>query len=209
MLIKFPEGMQYTPLLIGVCSDDGAMLCADSRTTCHTEDGFETDDTCKKLFRVNDRLILAVSGLFRASDRFIEPLVGQNCASLNTDSARDLIEEYLLGEIAVGNPVGERCYVLAGADADGMVCLETVSYNGEDGMIETDKQLGDEKGCYILMLPPNGWFDAKGWHERLEDVLEDNGTPLPERLRGFVAELEKISDMVGGRVKCELVKFST
>lgn len=202
MQIRFPEGMQYTSLLIGVCSEDGVMLCADSRTTFNTGAGFETDDTCKKLFRVNDRLVFAVSGLFGSSDRFIEPLVGRDCAALDIDSALDLIAEYLLGEIAVGNPVGERSYVLGGYDAEGCACLAMVNYNGEDGTISTDKQIGDDKGCYILMLPPNGWFDVKGWRARLESVLEDNSIPLPERLRAYVAELEKISDMVGGSVKC-------
>ena len=206
MRMEMPKGAQYTPLLIGVCNEEAAALCADSRATFFDGDGFKQDDNCRKIFKVNDGLLFGACGLFDNSELLVDPLVGQDCESLDVDAAKELAEAFILGELAAWGQTHERCYVMAGLDADGRHCLAYVRYNAEDGQIETEKQVGDEQGSYLLLLPPNAQEDSARWRERLEETLADNGAPLSVRLSGYVAEVSAVSELIGGTVKCVSVR---
>lgn len=202
MQIRMPNGSQYTPLLIGVCSKDGVLLCADSRTTFYNGEKFEKDDTCKKLFRINDNLLFGACGIFGENDRFIEPFVGKNLKYIGVNTATELVNDYLLGEMAVGHDLSDRSYLIAGKTKDGKYCLSHIRYNTSEQQIEIEKQIGDDHGCYFLMMPPNGYVDEQYWKEKLEEILSEKRGAISDRVSGYVDELKKISDLIGGAVKC-------
>lgn len=201
MQIRMPKGSQYTPLLIGVCSKDGVLLCADSRTTFYDGERFERDDTCKKLFQINDNLLFGACGIFGENDRFIEPFVGRNLKHIGVNTATELVNDYLLGEMAVGHGLSDRNYLIAGKTRDGKYCLSLIRYNANEQQIEIEKQIGDDHGFYFLMMPPNGYADEQYWKEKFELILSEEREPISDRVSGYVNELKEISELAGGAVK--------
>lgn len=202
MRIRMPKGTQYTPLLIGVCNQDAALLCADSRTIFYDGENFEKDDTCKKLFKLNENLLFGACGIFGENEILIEPFLNRGCKRLTFERGIELINDYLLGEIAIGHELTDRSYILVGKNRYGKFSLAHVSYNSADHQIEIAKQIGDDKGSYILMLPPNAIDEISFWKEKLEDALSEKEHNISYRMIGYVEEIEKISDLVGGNIKC-------
>lgn len=202
MRIRMPKGTQYTPLLIGVCNQDAALLCADSRTIFYDGENFEKDDTCKKLFKLNENLLFGACGIFDENEMLIEPFINRGCKMLTFERGIELINDYLLGEIAIGHELTDRSYVLVGKNRYDKFSLAHVSYNAADHQIEIAKQIGDDKGSYILMLPPNAIDEISFWKDKLEDVLSEKEHNISYRMIGYIEDIGKISDLVGGNIKC-------
>jgi len=201
MRIRMPKGSQYTPLLIGVCNKDSVLLCADSRTTFYDGEKFEEEDTCKKLFQLNDNLLFGACGVFGENEMLIEPFINKSTKMLTFERGIERISDYLLGEIAIGHELADRSYILAGKNRYGKYSIAHVSYNAADNQIETARKAGGKNGNYILMLPPNGLEKEDYWKERLEDVLAEKGI-LSDRLIEYAEELKGVSNLVGGDIKC-------
>lgn len=69
MGIYLPDNVLYTNFIIGFCNSREAMLFTDSRSIMKVENGYLVDDNCKKLFRINNRLIFAASGKFYKDEK--------------------------------------------------------------------------------------------------------------------------------------------
>lgn len=200
-LIEMKEGTQYTPLMIGVCGEEGVTLCADSRSVFFDGECFVADDRCRKIFRPNEHLLYGACGVFGENDTLVEPLAGRNVAELNVDMATDIVADYLIGEIGAGRTLYERSYVLGGLDADGLPCLSIISYNSKTGTVSTDITRTDGKSAYVLMLPPSAMANKAGWRAMFEELLADGSRVLPERMNVFIRELTHISELVGGELR--------
>ena len=201
MRIRMPKGSQYTPLLIGVCTKDSVLLCADSRTTFYDGEKFEEEDTCKKLFQLNDNLLFGACGVFGENEMLIEPFINKSTKMLTFERGIERISDYLLGEIAIGHELTDRSYILAGKNRYGKYSIAHVSYNAADNQIETARKAGGKNGNYILMLPPNGLEKEDYWKERLEDILAEKGI-LSGRLIEYAEVLKGVSNLIGGDIKC-------
>ena len=199
-MLELKEGYGYSPTLVAVCSEDGAVLCADSRMV--TVDGCEAVfiDTCRRIFKVNDKFLYGTAGMFPTDAMMVEPLVGQDCGKLNVTTAIRVVEDYLLEQKAVGS-LRESMYVLAGEDREGKMCVAVVSYNEDDDTIYTDRKYCNDKDIIWMSLSPIASLDTEHWHKRLTEILSaDNGAAVKDKVSAFVTELSRESMLIGGEI---------
>lgn len=206
-MLQLTEGYGYMPTLIGVCSKHGVILCGDSRMVTFIDDSVANIDDCRKIFKVNDRLIYGVSGMFPVDAKLVDPLVGKNCERLSLNAAMKAVEDYLLEQKAISE-IHECSYVLAGEDRGGRPCIVSVRYDEADDTIYTDRQFCMNKDVLWLSLPPAASQNEEYWRKRLTDILSaDDGLSTEMKVKTFVAELADVSDFVGGDIRCRTIRF--
>jgi len=199
MGIYLPDNVLYTNFIIGFCNSREAMLFTDSRSIMKVENGYLVDDNCKKLFRINNRLIFAASGKFYKDEKFEEPFKDSFYSGMNIDSACELIQEYLLGMKALGKIMMERTYVMCGFDNKDNICISYIRYNEDTDEIEEQRYYGFCSDQILAIYPP--MFQDKS--EELNNMIADYlNVELPEReVAYFIEKLSEESMLLNGNVK--------
>ena len=199
-MLKMEEGCGYTPTLVCVCGENGAIMCGDTRMVT-VEDGKAVFlDDCRKVFQVNDGLLFGACGMFPVDAMLVEPLAGKISERMNVDSVIKEAESYMLDRMSVGL-LRECGYVAAGKDRRGRSSIGWVRYSEEDDAIHTDKKIYEDHDLVGVYLPPAAASDEEKWQERLRELLEeDSGETLEAKLHRYIRELSSISFFVGDNV---------
>ncbi len=198
MQLELLEGYGYISSIVGICTKDGAILCSDSRMTAKVDGEIKVFDDCKKIFKVNDRLLFGASGFFKVNDRLIEPFVGLDCLSLNVDTALKAIEDYM-NNLRTSGDLHECAYVLCGEDDSGNYCIVTVRYDEKENNIFFGRRYGYDNVA-IHILPPSVESNKEKWIEALNDRVNDKSRRIEEQLVFFVYDISKVSDLTNDKI---------
>ena len=121
-------------VIVGICTQDHCTLFADCRRTRIDGDKREIDDTAKKLFRINDKVVFGVTGYIPDWETLSSPIDHQiGDPSINADTALQAVISYLkkntdkLLETSNG-----RTYVIGGINRNGELCIYSVNVSVED-----------------------------------------------------------------------------
>ena len=199
-MLELKEGYGYAPTLVCVCSDGGAVMCADSRMVTVKGDKAVFLDDCRRVFKVNERLLYGCAGMFPEDATLVEPLTGRKSERLNADNLAEYVNERMLEQMATGT-LRECVYVIAGLDRVGRMCVATVRYDEEEEAVHTDKAYCADGDVIFMNLPPAAAADDERWERRLRELLEDKGEETTGgRIAEFIRELAGVSKFVGGNI---------
>lgn len=192
MGIYLPNNVLYTNLIIGFCNSKNAMLFTDSRGIMKVDNGYLVYDNCKKLFRINNRLIIAASGKFFHDEMINEPFKDSFYSDLNIDGACELIQEYFLDMKALEKIMMERTYVLCGYDNQNNICIVYIRYNEDTDEIEEQRYYGSDSDRIVAIYPPMLQIKGEDLNNLLSEYLIASNGTLPER--EVIYFIEKLSE---------------
>ena len=105
--------------IITVCGMNYCMMTA-----------YETErDPCRKVYRINDKVIIGATGTFDAEENPLDPLLGKDARKLSLEDVSQIVEEYMVSHRDSISITQDRQYILAGQEFDDSFCIVTFDFS--------------------------------------------------------------------------------
>lgn len=188
MFITYPGTRKIMSVLIAICDRNIALLAADSRMSINsTEQSSEYyfDDSCHKVFKLNDRLMFGGAGVYERQEDLCAAFKGYELSALTLEHADKLIQGYMSKLMQRKTDLRNRCYILCGRNIDNEMCIYTYEY---------DVMLREEEVHYWNMSHE----DVCKLHVGLSPILTKRTDEYAEKLRAIMHREDTIQGLKNG-----------
>jgi len=86
---------------------------------------------CKKVYKINDRVLVGATGTFNIEDNPLDPLIGTHSKTISLEGTTKAIEDYLIDKRIDSSVAPDRKYIIAGKEYDGQFCIISVEFANE------------------------------------------------------------------------------
>lgn len=197
--------------VIGICGENFCSLIADERKTVNQGMGYRVvDDDFQKIFKINNRVLLGVSGLFGIEEKLTAPLdVYRDTRELSLRSVYKAVMSYLdRYRYQIHMP---RNYLVGGKDNKGRFCIYEVHFNVETQEAETVMRMPEPPNSNYAVscaLPHELARETETVLAEISDRITDSKRhdEMIEKVSDLILDLSELNGSIGKNV-CSLTVY--
>lgn len=198
-------------IVIGVCgrdfctlfSDNWNVLSDDSGRTVHTA-------SAKKVFRINDQLILGTTGVFDTDEDICGPVrILENSESLRLTDAGAALIQFMDQDHVRLQACEHRNYLLGGINLHGQLCMWHLHFNAKLGYTEISTCQPDSSHRYatLLSLPFSRPDQQQYWINRVHYATLNCSTQdeLVSPVTRIIQDLHAANPATGDQIQYQTI----
>ncbi len=188
--------------VIGICGENFCSFVADKRKTLNQGLKYHiADDDFRKIYKINDRILIAGTGLFDIEEEITSPLdVYPNKSGLTLRLVYKAVVSYI--ERRKYDIKFPRNYLIGGKDNKGKFCICEVHFNVETCEVETTLRMPNppESNFALSLAIPNR---LKNMHDDVLEMVSDcitsstTHSEMIQKVSDVIEDLSVLDDTIG------------
>jgi len=206
MFCKIDDGeLNRMSTIIGICGENFCSFIADTRLTAYCEEGIIADnDTTEKIFKINERVLFGMTGVFWKDEKILAPLnIYPDHSVITLRMAYKAVIDYIEREKYEMLPM--RNYMIGGKNNKGKFCIYEVQVNFKTYEAETTLRIPEPPTTNYgisCSLPPKLCSRSDEFVGMVGNCVTSSNThgEMIEKVSGVIGKIAESDDTVGGSV---------
>jgi len=191
--------------IIGICGENFCSFIADTRLTANFGEDHKTiSDTNQKIFKINERVLFGMTGLFWKDERILAPLnIYPDHSVITLRMAYKAVIDYI--EKNKYEMLPPRNYLIGGKDNKGKFCIYEAQVNFKTYEAETILRIPEPPATNFgisCSLPPKLCSRSDEFVGIVENCITNSKThrEMIRKVSGVIGKIAELDDTVGGSV---------